>query len=210
MTKKKILAKGAAVLTMLLAFSFVVAGCSSTPEVARVSSDEQIDLSGYWNDTDVRIVADEVITQCLDSPRIKDYAAQHTGELPVVIVGTYRNQSDEHIDTTILTKKLEAALINSGKVNFVANADERGELRAEREDQQTNASEETAANLGNETGANYMLIGSVKTIVDSNGKKMTRTYFVSTEMIDIETNMKIWVNENDSIKKVISRPSIRP
>ena len=201
----------AGLLAAALLFSTVaLTGCSSTPDVQRIEATDQIDLSGYWNDTDVRIVANDIISQCLESPRIKNYAASHGGKLPVVIVGTYKNMSDEHIDTTILTKKLEAALINSGKVNFVANASERGEIREERNDQQTNASEETAANLGNETGADYMIIGSVKTIVDSNGKQMTRTYFVSTEMIDIETNMKIWMNENDNIKKLITRPRVRP
>ena len=85
---------------------------------------------------------------CLASPRIAQYPSQHGGKLPVVIVGSYRNKSDEHIDTEILTKKLEAALVNSGKVEFVASSAERNELRAERIDQQTNASESTAKSLG--------------------------------------------------------------
>ena len=99
--------------------------------------------------------------------------------------------------------------MNSGKVEFVASSAERNELRAERIDQQTNASESTAKSLGNETGADYMLQGSVKTIVDSDGKAMERSYFVTTEMIDIETNKKIWMDDNSSIKKVIKRSSTR-
>ena len=166
-------------------------------------------MSGYWNDTDVRLVAGEIIDGCLASPRIAQYPSQHGGKLPVVIVGSYRNKSDEHIDTEILTKKLEAALVNSGKVEFVASSAERNELRAERIDQQTNASESTAKSLGNETGADFMLQGSVKTIVDSDGKTMARSYFVTTEMIDIETNKKIWMDDNSSIKKVIKRSSTR-
>ena len=65
-----------------------------------------------------------------------EYPLTHNGALPVVIVGSYRNKSDEHIDTEILTKKLEAALVNSGKVDFVASSSEREEIRAERKDQQ--------------------------------------------------------------------------
>ena len=184
------------------------AGCASS-SVKRVAADTQMDLSGYWNDTDVRIVAEDIINQCLASPRIQNFTATHNGKTPVVIIGSYRNQSDEHIDTSILTKKLETALVNSGKVEFVASSAERGEVRSERQDQQTNASEATAKNLGNETGADFMMQGAVKTIVDSAGKTMTRTYFVSTELIDIETNKKIWMNENDSIKKVIKQSSTR-
>ena len=54
-----------------------------------------------------------------------------------------------------------------------------------------------------------MMQGSVKTIVDSNAKTLTRTYYVSTELIDIESHRKIWINENDSIKKVIGKSSVR-
>lgn len=188
--------------------ALIFSSCASN-NVSRVTSETVTDLSGYWNDTDVRLVAGEIIDGCLASPRIALYPSQHGGKLPVVIVGSYRNKSDEHIDTEILTKKLEAALVNSGKVEFVASSAERNELRAERIDQQTNASESTAKSLGNETGADFMLQGSVKTIVDSDGKTMARSYFVTTEMIDIETNKKIWMDDNSSIKKVIKRSSTR-
>lgn len=188
--------------------ALIFSSCASN-NVSRVSSETVTDLSGYWNDTDVRLVAGEIIDGCLASPRIALYPSRHGGKLPVVIVGSYRNKSDEHIDTEILTKKLEAALVNSGKVEFVASSAERNELRAERIDQQTNASESTAKSLGNETGADFMLQGSVKTIVDSDGKTMARSYFVTTEMIDIETNKKIWMDDNSSIKKVIKRSSTR-
>ena len=188
--------------------ALIFSSCASN-NVSRVSSETVTDLSGYWNDTDVRLVAGEIIDGCLASLRIAQYPSQHGGKLPVVIVGSYRNKSDEHIDTEILTKKLEAALVNSGKVEFVASSAERNELRAERIDQQTNASESTAKSLGNETGADFMLQGSVKTIVDSDGKTMARSYFVTTEMIDIETNKKIWMDDNSSIKKVIKRSSTR-
>lgn len=195
-------------IIMFVAAALLFASCASN-KVSRVSSDTVTDLSGYWNDTDVRLAADEIIGGCLTSPRILQYPASHKGKLPVVIVGSYRNKSDEHIDTEILTKKLEAALVNSGKVDFVASSSERLEIREERIDQQINASEKTAKNLGNETAADFMLQGSVKTIVDSDGKTMVRSYFITTELIDIETNKKIWMNDNSSIKKVIKRSSAR-
>ena len=48
-----------------------------------------------------------------------------------------------------------------------------------------------------------MLIGSVKTIVDAVSGKSTRTYYVTAELIDIETNRKLWAGEDSSIKKLI-------
>ena len=185
----------------------VLAGCA-TPKVERIDAETVTDLSGYWNDTDVRLVADTLIKECTNAPAISNYT-RSKGKFPVVIVGTFKNQSDEHIDTSILVKKFEAALVNSGKVDFVASASERGELRQERKEQQDWSSEETAKRLANETGADFMLIGAVKTIVDMNDKKSTRTYYVTAELIDIESNRKLWIGENSEIKKLITKPKVR-
>ncbi len=191
-----------AALTVLMLFT----GCTTT--VKRVSADTVTDLSGYWNDTDVRLVADTLINDCVNAPAIDRYIKEN-GKYPVVIVGTFRNDSDEHIDTSILTKKFESALINSGKVDFVASASERSEIREERLEQQDWASEETVKRLANETGADFMLIGSVKTMVDADAKKIARTYFVYAELIDIETNRKLWVGDNSDIKKIVNRKAFR-
>lgn len=182
-------------------------GCA-TPKVERIDAETVTDLSGYWNDTDVRLVADTLIKECTNAPAISNYT-RTKGKFPVVIVGTFKNQSDEHIDTSILVKKFEAALVNSGKVDFVASAAERGELRQERKEQQDWSSEETAKRLANETGADFMLIGAVKTIVDMNDKKSSRTYYVTAELIDIESNRKLWIGENSEIKKLITKPKVR-
>ena len=187
----------------------IFSSCESSQRVTRVSADSVTDIGGTWNDTDVRIVADQIVAGCLASPRIAEYPANHGGKLPVIIVGSYRNKSDEHLDTEIITKKLEAALVNSGKVEFVASSSERDEVRNERNDQQINSSEDTAKSLGNETGADFILQGSVKTIVDTDGKIMSRTYYVTTELINIETNKKIWMDDNSSIKKIIKSSSVR-
>lgn len=198
---------GFSLILVLVCTLLVFTSCAST-KVERVSTDTVTDLSGYWNDTDVRIVADSLIADCVNAPAITNYVRTN-GKLPVVIVGTFRNDSDEHIDTSILTKKFETALINSGKVDFVASASERDELRTEREEQQSWASEETAKRLANETGADFMLIGSVKTMVDQANSTASRTYWVYAELIDIESNRKLWIGENSEIKKIIKRSNVR-
>ncbi len=188
--------------TLVLFFS-----CTST-KVERIDAETQTDLSGYWNDTDVRLVANSLVTECVAAPAITNYI-QNNSALPVVIVGSFKNQSDEHLDTSIIAQKFEAALINSGRVDFVASADQRDDLRQERLEQQEWASEETASRLANETGADFMLLGSVKTIVDAIDNKATRTYYVTAELIDIESNRKLWVGENSEIKKFITNPKTR-
>jgi uncharacterized protein (TIGR02722 family) len=191
--------------TAVLAAFVLLASCSSNPKVTRVDAGAQIDLSGLWNDTDVRIVCNSLIKACLDSPRVAQEIARRGGT-PTVLVGNFRNESDEHIDTSIISSSMEIAIFNSGKLDFVAGGSARNELRAERQDQQGNASEATAAALGNETGADFLLTGSVKTIIDRAGGTATRTYFVSAEMTNIETNARMWMDQNSEIKKVIQTP----
>jgi uncharacterized protein (TIGR02722 family) len=198
------------VKAMALVFAGLVlfASCSSKPKVTRVDAGSQVDLSGLWNDTDVRIVCDSLIKACLESPRVA-MEIERRGGIPTVLVGNFRNESDEHIDTSIISSTMEIAIFNSGKLDFVAGGSTRNELRAERQDQQGNASEATASALGNETGADFMLTGSVKTIIDRAGNTATRTYFVSAEMTNIETNARLWMDQNSEIKKNIQTPRAR-
>jgi uncharacterized protein (TIGR02722 family) len=196
-----------AVLGLCAALVLTLTACGST-SVRRVDADTQVDLSGYWNDTDVRIVCESLIRDCLDAPRIAQFSAQRAG-LPVIIVGPFHNDSDEHIDTEIISLRMERAILGSGRAEFVAGDRLRDEIRQERQAQQSWASEETVKALANETGADFFLSGTVKTIIDRAGNTATRTYFVFAELTEIETNRKIWIGENSEIKKVIRNPRSR-
>ena len=187
-------------------FLLLFSSCASGPKVSRVDASTQTDLSGYWNDTDVRIVCESLINDCLNSPRVDQAIKAKGGKTPVVLVGSFRNESSEHIDTGIIASVMETTIFNSGKLDFVAGGSTRNELRAERQDQQSNATEATAAKLANETGADFMLFGSVKTIVDKAGNQTVRTYFVTAEMTNVSTNQRMWMGQNNEIKKVIVQP----
>jgi len=181
----------------------LASSCASTSGVKRVDASTQTDLSGFWNDTDVRIVCESLINDCLNSPRVDQAIKAMGGKTPTVLVGTFRNESSEHIDTSIITSTMETTIFNSGKMDFVAGGSTRNQLRAERQDQQANASEGSAAGLANETGANFMLFGSIKTIIEKAGNQTVRTYFVSAEMTNVETNTRMWMGQNNEIKKIV-------
>ena len=182
--------------------------CASSPSagVTRVDSSTTTDLSGYWNDTDVKTVCKALIDDCLSSPRVDQAIKAMGGKTPIVLVGSFKNESSEHIDTSIISSTMEVTIFNSGKMDFVAGGGTRDELRAERQDQQSNASEATASALANETGANFMLFGTVRAIVDKAGNETVRTYFVTAEMTNVETNSRMWMGQNNDIKKIIVRP----
>lgn len=188
--------------------SLFFSSCVTDAKVARVGADVVKDLDGYWNDSDVRIVCNNLISEFDKSVFASEYRLAH-GRKPVVIVGQIKNASDEHIDTTIVSNYLRNALINSGATNFVSSSTERSFLREERIDQADNASEETAKAIGNETGADAMMLGSVRTIVQTMNNKSVRAYFVNVELHDLESNIILWSGEDDSVKKVITRPKVK-
>ena len=177
--------------------------CSSNPSVTRVNPLTQTDLSGYWNDTDVRIVCESLINDCLKDPRVAQEIQNRRGKTPTVLVGRFINESSEHIDTSIISSIMETTIFKSRKLDFVAGGATRDALRSERQNQQIYASEETAASLAKETGADFMLFGSVRTIVDRVGNTTARTYFVSAELTNVETNMRLWMGQNTDIKKIV-------
>lgn len=195
-------------ISVCIVISLLFFSCATT-SVSRIDAAQQTDISGYWNDTDVRLICNALIEDCITSPRIERFA-QENKRLPVFIIGRFKNDSSEHIDTSIIVKKMQTAILNSGKAEFVADSTSREEVRTEREDQNMgNASEETAKALGNETGADFLLQGSVKSMVQKAGNTTVRTYHVSADLINIETNRIIWSGFNDDIKKVIKTSNVK-
>ena len=170
--------------------------------MTRIPEDSTTDLSGRWNDTDSRLVSEEMIRDCLSRPwKTKHWEDRR--QKPVVIVGVVRNKSSEHIAMGTFIGDIERAFINTGEVNVVASSEEREQIRDERSDQQENASEETLKRFGREKGADYMMGGVINTITDEEGGKKVIFYQVDLNLIDLESNAKVWLGQK-KIKKFIA------
>ena len=189
-------------LSGLLLLVVIIAGCATT-RVERISPEKTVDLSGRWNDSDSRLVAEEMLKEALARPWVDNFMKKR-GKEPTVIVGTVVNRSHEHINIETFTKDLERELTNSGRVQFVASKGEREEVREERLEQQSQSSEETAKGLGKEIGADYMLKGTLNSIQDEEGGTKVVYYQVTLEMVDIETNVKVWFGDK-KIKKIVEK-----
>lgn len=180
-----------------------LSGCAT--KVERVDIDKKIDLSGKWNDYDAMTVAKDMVADSVKSYWHKSFIDKNNRN-PVVIVGNIANKTDEHIDSQVITKYLERELLNSGKVVFVASSTEREEIRDEREDQQRGyTSDETIKEIGKEKGADYMMIGSVHAVKDAVKGKYVILYQANFELIDLETNEKVWIGQTQ-LKKNVKRP----
>ena len=191
---------------LVVALLIVPLMCACSTSVRRMETNVVKDVSGGWNDTDAQMVAQEMITDCLGGGWYNKFLMQK-GKEPTVIVGTVNNKTMEHINTDVFIEEMQRALINSGKVNFVASKDERGELRTERLEQDEFASEETRKAFGREIGADFMLSGVLSSVVDQAGSKAVVFYQVNLKLINIETNQIVW-NGQKQINKYVKHSTV--
>jgi uncharacterized protein (TIGR02722 family) len=169
--------------------------------VSRVNPEEEMNLSGRWNDTDSRMVANKMTSEFLNSEKYKEYAAA-LGKKPAIITGVIKNRTTEHIDASNYIKKFELAIYNSGVAELVESDEQRDKIRLERVQQQDFSDPATIAQWGKEVGANLMLFGEMTSETDVYNNKRVVNYLTTLFLTDMETNKRIWYGQHE-IKKFI-------
>ena len=187
--------------TLVVLTIALINGCANR-KITRVDPNETIDLSGRWNDSDSRLVSEEMIGDLLTSAWIPRYLKAND-KRPVVVVGLVENKSHEHINSETFIKDVEKAIIRDGNIRLVVAREKRNELRKERAEQQDYASPETTKKWGKELGADFILQGTINSIVDSYKKQKVVTYQIDLQLTNIETNEVVWMGDK-KIKKQIS------
>lgn len=190
-------------LAGIISIAILIVSCTPKREVQRIETNQTIDLSGRWNDSDSRSVSTEIINQLLHDKWINNFSTTTPNKRPVLIVGLIKNKSHEHIDASTFIKDIEKAIIKDGSARLVQAGDKREALRSERVDQQNYSSLESAKNWGLELGADYMLQGTINSIVDTYKKEKIVYYQINLELTHLETNEIVWIGEK-KIKKYIN------
>ena len=193
----------------VLAVALVAVACGGkATRVTRIDPETTIDLSGFWNDTDSRMVADEMINDAASFPWARRFMQANGGKLPVVIFGSVRNRTTEHIAVNTFLRDMEAAFLRSGLARVVADRDQREQVREEREDQQQKASAETRASMRKELGADFIVVGEITSIEDVDGGREVIYYQVDLNLTDLESNERVWIGQK-RIKKFVERSRTR-
>ncbi|MEG2555193.1 MAG: penicillin-binding protein activator LpoB [Odoribacter sp.] len=194
------------ILTVIIAVSLsVMLNSCGTRKIARVNTNEVIDLSGRWNDTDSRLVSEAMADDVLGARWIPVYESQHDNVRPIIVVGNITNKSHEHINAETFIKDIEKAIIKNGSARLVQVGEKRQELRTERDEQnQGYTAPETAKKWGLELGADFMLQGTINSILDSYKKEQVIYYQINLELTNLQTNEVVWMGDK-KIKKQVSK-----
>src|SRR5215831_14635570 len=160
-------------LTLLFLVVMWGSGCGQDTKVTRVDSGVVTDLSGRWNDTDSRMVAEAMVKDALEYPWLNQFTSSNKRQ-PVVVVGTIVNESSEHISVQTFVTDLERELTDTQKAP------------------------------GKEIGADYMMKGTISSILDEVDGTKAVFYQVDLQMIDLESNAKVWFGQK-KIKKVVEK-----
>lgn len=62
--------------------------------------------------------------------------------------------------------------------------------------------------MGKEIGADFMLLGANNSVIDAAGGSEIRFDQVELEVVNLETNEKVWIGQK-KIKKIVTRSSYR-
>jgi uncharacterized protein (TIGR02722 family) len=186
-----------------IAVLFLAISACTNQRVTRVNPDKVIDLSGRWNETDARLCAESLIDKALTGDWLGNFTNQEKRK-PVVVVGLVKNNSHEHIETEIFIKDVEKAFLKSTMIRLVQAGEKRNELRSERADQQEFSSQESMKKFGKELGADYIMQGAVKSIVDGIGREKTTFWQVDLELTNLETNEIVWIGDYKGKKYIVN------
>ena len=188
----------------LIVISLIVILSACAPSsVERLELKQEMALTDKWNDTDSKLVAEEMTTDMLAYPWLNDYHNPKRPR-PTVIIQRIRNKTDQHIAIDTFVNEFKRALIRSGKVDFVVSADDREDLREERRDQEVHASIETQTEMAQETGANFALSGTITSIVEDVKRQRVTFYQVDMKLVEMKTGKEVW-NGEKKIKKLMKR-----
>ncbi|BCD91456.1 hypothetical protein fh0823_15950 [Francisella halioticida] len=136
----------------------------------------------------------------LNSREVKKITAMDT---PTLFFSNIRNETNEHINTTMLSNTVQTQIVNSGLFQ-VTDMTQIKNIR-EQLGYQANSGmvdQSTATRIGHNIGSRYMVYGSIQDINNTSVDKDRKSkFFLATlKMLDLKTNIIVWQNEKQILK----------
>lgn len=158
-------------------------------------------LDDRFSENDMQLIAKKMIQSMAGSDIVGSNGA------PVVMVGKMRNRTSEHIDMTMLSDKVRTQLIHSGRFRF-ADVMNRRDIAEEYEYQQSGyVDPNQAKGPGSQTGAEYLLTGTLTANVQQAGRNKLIYYKATFQLTNLLTSEIAWTDEKE-IRKAYKKRHI--
>ena len=182
------------VMVAVVLAAVLLAGCGGT-KVENVDPRTEGYISGRWNDSDARAVADQLIPQCLEGAWLPEFRGQQGEMRPRILIADIENNTSEHINKDVFMNELQRVLINSAVVRFVADEAVRDDLMREVEWQREMAKDGGVSDDVDRgvSGADFVLLGTISSVVDQADKKAIVYYKVDLSLTDLRNWEKVWI-----------------
>ncbi len=173
--------------------TFAVTSCSHNVEVIDPESGETINIEYGFGD--LLTISNTMAESFLSSDR-------WGGDKPRVVFGGVRNRTQQHLDTENITDTIRAALVQSGKFTVLVGDVGLSEIDKEIGYQQSGAVDmATAAELGKQMGAEYVLYGAFREIRKARDDTTAAWYKFTLNAVNTQTRELIWTQEESIAKK---------
>jgi uncharacterized protein (TIGR02722 family) len=177
---------------IMLGAAVALSGCS-TVDYGDAQARETVNTD--FGSTDLQMIASKMVDDMLVFPPIVQLTQNRR---PVVFVDSIKNKTTEHIDTESITDTIQSKLLNSGKFRFVDMT--KVESVREQLDYQSESGlvdPNTAAQMGRQIGAEFMMYGNFSSIVKREGSTKDVYYKFTLKLMNIQTGIIEWANEKE-------------
>ena len=183
-----------------LAMALLLTGCASKVDYGDAQARETVTTD--FGSTDLQMIAAKMVDDMMVFPPIVDMTRERR---PVLFVDRVKNKTSEHIDTESITDTIQTKLINSGKFRFV-DMSVVNRVREQLEYQQDSGmvDQVTAAQMGRQIGAEFMLYGNLSSIVKRDDSTKDVYYKFTLKLLNIQSGIIEWSGEKE-IRKTRKR-----
>ncbi len=191
--KKRSILLGLSITASLL----LLQACAS--KVAYEEATEVETTTLEFGSTDLQQIAAKMVDSVLSFPPVVEVTNQRR---PVMFVDKIKNKTTEHIDTESITDTISTRILRSGKFRFVdmTKATEvREQLAFQNESGMVNRN--TAAQIGRQIGAEYMMYGNLSSIVKKSNKVKDVYYKFTLKLMHLESGIIEWSDEKEIRKR---------
>ncbi|MGB1464990.1 MAG: penicillin-binding protein activator LpoB [Alcanivorax nanhaiticus] len=178
---------------MMLGAALVLSGCASKVDYGDAQGRETVNTD--FGSTDLQMIAAKMVDDMLVFPPIVQLTQNRR---PVVFVDSIKNKTTEHVDTESITDTIQSKLLNSGKFRFVDMT--KVESVRQQLDYQSESGlvdPNTAAQMGRQIGAEFMMYGNFSSIVKREGSTKDVYYKFTLKLMNIQTGIIEWANEKE-------------